>query len=163
VAVVASVLRLVALRVDVLSAVSVLWIMSASLITMGLYQKRRPAARIDPRVGMRIGIVVGMCLAVGLSATTAGWTLVARYGLHLASFDAQRAAEFAEAQRLAQQWMAARSMPVAPEMLALEKTPEYRAWYELCGAAFGAVGLVLLSTVGGAFAGLLRMRRGQVV
>jgi hypothetical protein len=158
-----SVLRLASLQVGVLSAVSLLWIVSASLITLGLYQKRQPAAWIDARVGMRIGLVVGLCLAIGFSATVAGWTLVVRYGLHSGSFDSQRAAEFAEAQGMAQQWMTAHSMPVAPEMVALEKTPEYRAWYELCGAAFGAACLLVLSAVGGAFAGLLRTRRGPAV
>jgi hypothetical protein len=156
---VGSVLRLAALRVDVLSPVCVLWIICASMITMGFYQKRRPGALMDVRIGARIGVVVGLCLAIGLSATVAGWTLALRYGLHSGGFDAQKAEQFAEAQRLAQEWMAAHSMPVAPEMAALERTPEYRAWYELCGVAFGAVGLLVLSTVGGAFAGLLRMRR----
>ena len=163
VAAIGSVLHLASLRVDQLSPVSVLWILSASLITLGLYRRQRPAAWIDARVGVRIGLVVGLCLALGLGATMAGWALVARYGLHSGSFDAQRAAQFAEAQKMAQEWMAARSMPVAPEMLALEKTPEYRAWYELCGAAFGAACLMGMSAVGGAFAGLLRTRRGPAI
>ena len=36
-----------AIRVDLLSPVSFLWIMSASLITLGFYQRRRPAAWMD--------------------------------------------------------------------------------------------------------------------
>src|ERR1035441_43208 len=85
-----SVLSLAAMRVDMLSPVSFLWIMSASLITLGLYQKRRPAAWIDVQVGARIGLVVGMCLAVGLGAAVACAGLVGRYWLHsMGNLDSQ--------------------------------------------------------------------------
>ena len=50
---VGAVLSVGAIRVDVLSPVSFLWIMSGSLITLGLYQRRRPAAWMDVRVGAR--------------------------------------------------------------------------------------------------------------
>jgi hypothetical protein len=158
-----SVLRLASLRVDVLSPVSLLWIMSASLITLGIYQKRRPAAWVDVRVGARIGLVVGICLALGLGMAMSGWALVARYGLHSGSFDAQTADQYAQAQKQAQQWMASRQMPMPPDVVAFEKSPEYRAAYALCSAAFGAATLVVLSMAGGAFAGLLRTRRRPTV
>jgi hypothetical protein len=164
VAAIGSVLTLAGIRVDVLSPVSLVWIMFASLITLGLYQKRRPSAWIDVRVGARIGVLVGMCLALGLGIVAAGWGLVARFGLHsMGGFDAAMTAQMQEGQRQAHQWMVARSMPVAPDALAFEQTPEFRAVYVLSCCAFVSGFLLVVSTLGGAFAGLLKMRRGPAV
>ena len=154
---VGSVLTLAALRVDVLSPVSLLWIMSASLITLGLYQKRKPAAWIDVRVGARIGVLVGMCLALGLGMVVAGWGLVARFGLHsMGSFDAAMASQLREAIRRS-------TTPIPAEMLGFVASPEFRAGMMLGLFAFVSACLLLLSMLGGAFAGLLRTRRGPAV
>ncbi|HEX9201097.1 MAG TPA: zinc ribbon domain-containing protein [Acidobacteriaceae bacterium] len=152
-----SMLSLLAMRVDALSPVSLLWIMSASLITLGLYQKRRPAAWIDVRVGARIGLMVGLCLALGLGISMAGWGLVARFGLHsMGSFDAQMAAQL---QKTIQQQLT----PPPPELVRLFTSPEGRAGIMLAGFAMVSAFLLALSTLGGAFAGLVRMRRGTVL
>jgi hypothetical protein len=158
-----SALTLGALRVDVLTGVSLMWVVFASLITLGLYQRRSPSARMDVRVGARIGVLVGLFLALGMGISIAGWGLVARFGLHtMGSFDAQVTAQLAESQRQAQQWMASRSMPVAPGVMAFEQAPEFRAWYALFYCAFLSTALVTLSMVGGAVGGMLRTRRGPV-
>jgi hypothetical protein len=145
------------IRVDVLSSVSFLWIMSASLITLGFYQRRKPAAWMDVRVGAHIGVVVGVCLALELGTAMAGAGLVARFGLHaMGNFDAQMAAQV---QKAIQQ----SSTPVPAEMRGLLESPEFRGGMMMAGFAFLAAGLVVLSTLGGAFGGLLgqlRMRRG---
>jgi hypothetical protein len=142
---------------DLLSPVSFLWIMSASLITLGFYQRRRPAAWMDVRVGARIGVLVGVCLALEVGTAMAGAGLVARFGLHaMGGFDSQMAAQM---QKAIQQ----SSTPVTAEMMGLLGSPEFRGGMILAGFAFLAAGLVVLSTLGGAFAGLLgqlRMRRG---
>jgi hypothetical protein len=152
-------LSVVAIRVDLLSPVSFLWIMSASLITLGFYQRRRPAAWMDVRVGARIGVVVGVCLALEVGTAMAGAGLVARFGLHaMGGFDAQMAAQV---QKAIQQ----SSTPVPAEMMGLLGSPEFRGGMILMGFALLSSGLVVLSTLGGAFAGLLgqlRMRRGPV-
>jgi hypothetical protein len=149
-----------AIRVDLLSPVSFLWIMSASLITLGFYQRRRPAAWLDVRVGARIGVVVGVCLALELGVAMAGAGLVARYGLHaMGSFDAQMTAQV---QKAVQQ----SSTPVPAEMMGFLGSPEFRGGMILAGFAFLSAGLVVMSTLGGAFAGLLgqlRTRRGPAV
>jgi hypothetical protein len=149
-----------AIRVDVLSPVSFLWIMSASLITLVFYQRRRPAAWMDVRVGARIGVVVGVCLALELGVAMAGAGLVARFGLHaMGSFDAQMTAQV---QKAVQQ----SSTPVPAEMMGLLGSPEFRGGMILAGFAFLSAGLVVMSTLGGAFGGLLgqlRMRRGPAV
>jgi hypothetical protein len=46
------------------------------------------------------------------------------------------------------------------EMMGLLGSAEFRGGMILAGLALVAAGLVVLSTLGGAFAGLLRMRRG---
>ena len=58
-----------------------------------------------------------------------------------------------------QQRAAAQSTPVPAEMVAFLRTPEFRAGVMLAWFAMGSAFLLLLSTLGGAFAGLLRMRR----
>jgi hypothetical protein len=161
VACIGSALVLGAMRVDFLGSVSLMWVVFASLITLGLYQRRSPLARMDVRVGARIGVLVGMFLALGMGISVAGWGLVARFGLHaMGSFDAQVSAQLVESQRQAQQWLASRSMPVAPEVLAFERVPEFRGWYALFYCAFLSTALVTLSMMGGAVGGLLRTRRG---
>jgi hypothetical protein len=152
-----SVLSLAAMRVDAISPLSFLWIMSASLITLGLYQKRKPAAWIDVRIGARIGVVVGICLTFALGVAMAGWGLVARFALHsMTGFDLQMTQQV---QKAIQQ----SSTPVPADMLGFVKSPEFRAGIMLTGFAMVSLILLALSTLGGAFAGLLRMRRGAAV
>jgi hypothetical protein len=153
---VGSVLMLVALRVDVLSPLSLLWIMSASLITLGFYQKRRPAAQMDVRVGARIGVVVGICLALELGVAMAGAGLVARFVLHsMGNFDAAMAAQIAVVQKTMQQ----QATPAPASFLRFISSPEFRAGSMLATFGLVSAGLLVLSALGGAFAGLLRMRR----
>jgi hypothetical protein len=151
-----SLLSLASMRVDQLSPVSFVWIMSASLITLGLYQRRLPTAWIDVRVGARIGLVVGLCLALGLGAAVAGWGVVSRFGLHtMGSFDAAMTAQMQEAIRRS-------TTPIPPQVQGLAVSGEFRAAMMLALFAFVSACVVVMSAVGGAFAGLLRTRRGRV-
>jgi hypothetical protein len=156
----ASLLTLLAMRVDRLWPVSLVWMMGGSLVTLGLYQRRRPAAWMDARVGARIGLMVGLCLALGVTTVVAGWGVVARFGLHaMGGFDAAITEVLVEGQRRSAQWT---SQPTPPEMLALVKTPEFHAVYVLIYCVVGSGVLLAVSTVGGAFAGMMRMRRSRV-
>jgi len=160
VAAVGAMLSLAAVRVDVLSLPSLLWLVSASMITLGLYQKRLPAARIDAGIGARIGVVVGLCLALGLAISMTGWGLIERYALHgMGSFDAQMMTQMAQAQQQLQQRAAAQKTPVPPELMALIRSSEFRAATMLVGYAMLAAALTVVSAVGGAFGGLLRTKR----
>ncbi|MGP8259977.1 MAG: zinc ribbon domain-containing protein [Acidobacteriaceae bacterium] len=160
VAAVGAALSVVAIRVDVLSPVRFLWIMCASLITLGFYQKRRPTAWMDVRVGARIGVVVGVCLALEVGTALAAAGLVARYGMHaMGNYDAQMAAQFVQMENNIQQKFAAQSTPMPAETVGFMRSPEFRGGMVLAGCAFLAAGLVVLSTLGGAFAGLLGIRR----
>ncbi len=160
VAAIGAALSLISVRVDVLLPVSFVWMLSASLITLGLYQKRLPAAWMDARVGARIGVVAGLCVALGLVGAAAGWGVVERYALHgMGDFDAQMAQKMLEVQQQVQQRAAAQQPPIPASSLEWLKSPESLAGAMLAGYAMLAAGLMLVSTLEGAFAGLLRTRR----
>jgi hypothetical protein len=152
---VAAVLGLVAQRVQVLLLFSWLWTIGASMITLALYQRRRPLAWMDAGVGARIGMVAGLALVACLGVALAIGGLVARYGLHsMAGVDAQMTEMFhAEFEK------AAAMSPQPPEVRRFFYSPEFRAGIMLAG--FGAMAgiLLVLSTVGGAVGGFMRMRR----
>src|ERR1700722_11379004 len=82
VAAIAAVLGLVSVRVQMISPLSWLWTISGSIITLALYQRRRPLAWMDAGVGARIGVVVGLALIACFAVSVAIGGLVARYGLH---------------------------------------------------------------------------------
>jgi hypothetical protein len=160
VAAVAGVLSIVSARVEILSPLSTLWMLSGSLITLGLYQRRRPTAWMDVKVGARIGLVAGLCLTLGVAISMAGVGLVARYGLHsMGMFDAQMTTQIETFQKTMQQ----SGTPVSADLLRSINSPEFRGGAMIGGAALVAAFLLVLSTVGGAFAGLLRTRRKAAV
>jgi hypothetical protein len=154
VALVAAVLTLVAARFESVSPLSWLWTVSGSLITLALYQKRRPQAWMDAGIGARIGVVVGVVLVGSLAVAMAAGGLVARYALHnMAGFDAQLT------QQLHMQIEhALATNPEAKSIQGYLYSPEFRAGMMLAG--FGLISgiLLVLSTVGGAVGGLLRTR-----
>jgi hypothetical protein len=83
-------------------------------------------------------------------------TLVERFGLHaMGGFDAAMAG-------VVQQGIQRSPTPMQPDQLGLMKSPEVRAGLVLATFAMVSVCLLLMSALGGAFAGLLRMRRGRM-
>jgi len=156
VAVVAAILSIVALRLPVLSFVSTLWTLTASMTTLTLYQRRRPSAWMDASVGARIGLTAGLALIVMIGSSMAIAGLVARFGLHaMANFDAG----FAELLLQVKQTAAAAATPPPPEVLKLYDQPEFQAGLILSSIAISAVFLLIFTTLGGALGGLLRTRR----
>jgi hypothetical protein len=156
---IAAVLTVVSQQVQVLSPLSLLWTISGSIITLALYQRRRPLAWMDAGVGARIGLVVGLALVAFFGVALAVGGLVARYGLHtMAGFDAQMT------QMLHEQLDKA-SVAVAqpPEVLRFMNSLEFRAGMILCGFGMASGFLLVLSTVGGALGGLMRTRRNVSV
>ena len=157
VAAVAGVLSLGAMRVSLLLPVSSIWVMSASLITLGLYQKRRPLAWMDAGTGARIGVLVGLCLAFGLAIPLAVAGVILRFGLHsMDGFDKQMVELMSTA-------ITNSKTPVPIEVVQFFNAPEFRAGFMLVVSAAYSVFLLVLSTVGGAFAGMLQMRRKPAV
>jgi hypothetical protein len=152
---VAALLSLVSAKVQLVSPLTWLWTVSGSLITLALYQKRRPQAWMDAGVGARIGVVVGLALMASFAIAMSAAGLVARYGMHsMAGFDTQLT-EMLHAQIQ----KAAATAPEPPEVLRFLYSPEVRAGMMLAGFAMLSGFLVVLSTVGGAVGGFLRTRR----
>jgi hypothetical protein len=152
---IAAVLGLVSARVQLATPLSWLWTFSGSMITLALYQRRRPLAWMDAGVGARIGVVVGLALVAFFAVAMAIGGLVARYGLHsMAGVDAQLTeglhAGFEKAAAMA---------PAPPEVQRVWYSPEFRAGMMLATLGAMAGFLLVLSTVGGAVGGFLRMRR----
>ncbi len=151
---VAVIFSLASLGLPYISLLCICWILSASMTTLALYQRRRPVARMDAAIGARIGLTTGLLLVAGLGIALAISGLVARYGLHsMTQFDAETA----------QRWAAARATLIAsaqsPQMLSFFDLPEFRAGLMLAGISVYAAIILFLSTLGGALAGLLRARR----
>jgi hypothetical protein len=152
-------LSLVSQRVQVVSLLSLLWTISGSMITLALYQRRRPLAWMDAGVGARIGLVVGLALVACLGVAWGIGGLVARYGLHsLAGFDAELTRTFREGFE-----KASAMAPQPPEVMRLWFSPEFRAGMMLAGFGMLSGFLLVLSTVGGALGGFMRMRRNVSV
>jgi hypothetical protein len=152
---IAAVLTLVAARFEAVSPLSWLWTVSGSLITLRLYQKRRPQAWMDAGIGARIGVVVGVVLIGSVAVAMAAGGLMARYVLHnMASFDAQLT------QQLHLQIAhAIATNPEAKSMQGFLGSPEFRAGMMLAGFGLISAILLALSTIGGAVGGLLRTTR----
>ena len=95
---------------------------------------------MDVRVGAHIGLVVGLCMALGLCLSMAGWGLIARFALHsMGSFDEQMAQVAVLMQKTLQQKAAEQQTTVPAEMMGFIATPEFRAVYVLlcCGIGYG--------------------------
>jgi hypothetical protein len=158
VAAIAALLSLIASRIPFLSPLSSLWILSASLLTLSLYQRRRPLAWMDAAVGARIGIIAGLSLDVSLALVATISGLVARFKLHaMGSFDAQINQLLGEINT--QLNRSASGNPELPAILRFITTPEFRAGYALSVVGVMAIILLLLSVLAGALAGLVRTRR----
>jgi hypothetical protein len=149
------VLTVVAARVQVISLLSWLWTISGSIITLALYQRRKPLAWMDAGVGARIGVTVGLALVLCFAVAAAGAGLVARYGLHaMAGFDSDLSqALHAQIEKVSA------TTPQPPELKQFLSSPEVKAGMMLSGFAMASALLLVLSTVGGAVGGFMRMRR----
>ena len=156
VAAIAAILSVLALRVPGLSLVSTLWILTASISTLALYQRRRPLAWMDVSIGAQVGMTAGLALIVLLATSLAISGLVARFGWHtMTGFDTAFAQMIVQAKETA----ASSGGPTAPELVRMYDRPEFQAGLLLASLATSAVFLLVYSTVGGAIGGLLRSRR----
>ena len=164
VAAIGGLLAVIALRVPLLTPATVLWVVSGSLITLGLYQNRRPAARMDAGIGARIGAMVGVCLGVGLALPVAVAGVVARFGIHaMANFDGQMATLQGLVEQAMQQSAQRSGTALPANLVQFVQSQEYRAAMVLMYCGFIGVGLLVISALGGAFGGLMRTRHRAAV
>jgi hypothetical protein len=155
VAAVAVVLSVLASRIPSVSLVSTVWVVSASLTTLALYQRSRPLAAMNAGVGARIGVLVGVTLAFSLGAALSVGTVVARFGLHtMSTFDS----DMTQAMKQQVETLSA-TRPIPPESLELINSLQFRTTMMLSGFAMVLGFIFILSIFGGAIGGLLRTRR----
>jgi hypothetical protein len=162
VAALGGVLSVVALKSGFVSAFSPLWVLCSGSIVLAAYRRRRPNARISGLSGWRIGLVTGLLLvgAKGVGLSSAG--MVSRFVTHslAAEDDANRAQvlQIAERQAAAQQ-TDQRLLDWYKDQVA---TPENWAGWNLVGAGFWALLVMLFAGLGGMFSGALERRRRLV-
>lgn len=158
VAAVGAVLSALAAGVPGVLPISTVWTISASLTTLALYQRWRPLALMNAGVGAKIGILVGITLAFFLGATLSAGMVIARFGLHnMANFDLETAQSF-HALKLRMDEVA-QSRPGSPPFAIPIDSLESRTAMSLLSYGLGLVGILAVSTFGGALGGLLRTRR----
>ena len=141
---------------------STLCVLCGSSVVLAIYRARRPLARIDGRVGLRVGLLTGLMIvtAIGLSLSVTG--LVERFALHgMASFDAAITQTFAAVRSQAVDTMKAQDQPASVQQKALGfvGSPEVQAGFVLAYLTMLAGFVVVLTTVGGGAAGLFQTRR----
>ena len=155
VAFIAAILGIAGQRLPNLSIFSFVWVVSGSLTTLALYQRRRPLASMNLRIGIKIGILVGVMLAFGLGAAMSVGFFVARFGMHaLSYFDS----EIARLMKQQVEQVSAKN-PISPDQLAFIYSDQFRTGYLLFGFGIVLFLIFLMSIFGGAIGGLLRTRR----
>lgn len=167
VAVAGAVLTMVGLKVNGAALLSVVWLLSAASISLGLYVRRSPRAWMDGRIGLRVGVVTGLLMLAALAVAGAGTGVVLRFGTHgLAQFDEQSVQQTKATQAWWVNWMQAQGQDKDVqakyvEMLnsPLMTSPEMKAGSELFSLGLEGAIIVLIAAGGGAFAGMLRGRR----
>ncbi len=155
VAAVGSVLFAIASYVPALTIVSLLWILSAASIAIGLYRRRDPSLRMDGSIGARIGLSVGVLMTSFLALALAAIGLVARFGLHsMSAFDAEMTRRMHE-----QMAKAIAANPAPAEVVQQMLSQEFRAGVMLAGLLIFATIILGLSTVGGLLSGMAAVGR----
>ena len=149
-------------RIPLLGTIGTFWTLTGAMTAVAFYQRRRPLAKMDARVGARIGFTTGLTLVACITIAVATAGVVARFGLHTtAGFDAQITTQLAELVRqmtVQASHSAAEGSPELAGFLRFMATPEFRAGYVLGTVAFSSTVLLFFSTLGGAVGGLFRTR-----
>jgi hypothetical protein len=159
---ISTVLMLVGLVSPLASLLSVIWTVGGAVVSLALYARSRPQARMDAGVGMRVGAATGVMMIASMGLALAITGFVMRFGTHsLGGFDAEMANAFAA---MREQWAAKMQDQPQPaelkdKLMGYLASPEFRAGLALF--YLGAVGslVLLLSTGGGALAGMLRAQQ----
>ena len=157
VAAVGAALFAVASYVPAMTIFSLLWIVSAASITIGIYRRREPSLRMDASIGARIGLSVGVLMTAFLSVLLAAIGLMARFRFHaMAAFDVEMTQRMhAEVER------AIAANPAPANLVQQMLSQEFRTGVMLAGLLIFAVLILVLSTVGGLLSGLFAVGRSR--
>ena len=144
------------------SFVNTLCILGGSGVVLGLYRSRRPLARIDGRVGLRIGLLTGMAMIVMMGIALAATGVIVRFAAHgMGAFDADLAQQFSTVQAQLADKMQAQSQgrDAQQRVINYMSSPEVRAGLALFYLSLVGGFILTITTVGGGFAGMLQTRR----
>ena len=130
VALASGLLAVVSWAVPAATLLNTLCVLGGAGITLALYHARRPAARIDGRVGLRVGLLTGLLIvtASGIGMSASG--TLERFALHgLVSFDAQISQQLAASRAQVAEQLHAQAEPAGVEehVLGWMSAPEVRA------------------------------------
>ena len=159
---VGALLSVLGLALSGASFLSTVWAISAAVIVLGLYAKRRPQAAMNAQMGLKIGVVSGLLLVAAMGIALAASGLVVRFGTHgMAGFDQQVEQQSATLQtqmtdRMKEQGQDAE---MQQRVLGFMGSKEVRGGLAMVYAFFTGGFLLVLSAGGGAFAGMLQGRR----
>ena len=162
VALVGAVLKVLALVLPSMLLVATPWAAGCAILAIGLYMRQRPRAWMDARTGLRIGAASGvlMVAALGIALTAAG--LVSRFGLHrMGGFDSELTQQLDLMRMQASAGLAQQNQPAdfQQKMLNFIGSAEMRGGLALAYLAISGGLVLLLAMAGGAFSGMLRVRR----
>ncbi len=162
VAILTACLALAALRVPGLSFLNTLCVVGGAGVVLAFYRARRPLARINAGVGVRIGLLTGLLMIACMGAGLALTGVIERFGLHgLAAFDGEMAQQFALLQAQMMERLAAQEQGADAQKMVLRflGSAEVRAGLGLFYLTTLAGFVLSLTTACGAFTGMLQMRR----
>lgn len=141
---------------------STVCVLLGAAVALGLYRLRRPLARIDGQVGLRVGLLTGLMIVAAVGVGYAATGVVERFVTHnLESFDAQIAQTFATVRTQAMDTMKQQDQPAAVQQKAVGfiGAPEVQAGVILAYLAMISGFVLILTTVGGGAAGVFQTRR----
>jgi hypothetical protein len=151
----AAALTLVALALPPVILLAWFWAVGAPVVVLGVYNAKLRPPRLGPGFGARLGLLCGLAIALCMAVVNVGDLVISRFVLHDRQFDSQLAAMFAQMRvALQQSGNAAAQTPV----LTWLTIPEDRVGLLLLMSGIALLLYLLLSTLGGAFAALLRSR-----
>jgi hypothetical protein len=147
--------------------VSLLWLMGAPIIVLGVYCARNPASRVTAGFGARLGLLSGVSIGLaGLLLFTAS-LLVTRFVLHQGGvFDQQIAQQIAEAVSKVSATPDAASPDAVADVANMKNAmaiPAFRAGVFLGGCLLSVSFYAIYCSIAGAFSGYLRARARRAI
>ena len=143
---------LLALPVPALGLLVGLWFIASPVAMIGFYISRRPQSRITAKFGARFGLVVGLLNLLALVALKVGQFDLLRHAGAMGPFDAMWGAAMANAVNQAS------ALGKDTSVLGELSRPAFRVGWVMASFAMFSVVLLALTSAGGAFAALVRMR-----
>jgi hypothetical protein len=153
---VAAGLSLVSFAIPPVELLTVLWVVSAPIVALGVYAGRFQNTRITPGFAARLGILCAIAILFCLFSLDTIHLCLNRFAFHATTdFDTQLAKLFAQQDAMVRTTLGDAQSAPSRQMLQI---PEFRAGLLLCSFAMLSACYLIYSAAAGAFAGLLRSR-----